>query len=224
MNNSNTILSRRSVVGLGASMLSLFIPSTAFAVNPITQMADLPCSRSISSTPYVFVGHSVEETESFISSVAQKESDCFIKECGFIDDSGIEKRGRPYYETEYGDTQNTSSGYRYITSDTYSFSHGGLLYFSPSGGPNISISFSFPAKFGGTIGVSVSFGKKVTGPSGVGVNIPGGQVPYKVQLNNTYASKPYTVYYIDAYGNRSVYAHMHTTPTLIGYDFRVVRA
>lgn len=216
-------LSRRTLFSLGIlGAANAIMPTAAVAQQAIEPLKSTTFPPNTPTVPYIFLNHSNREVEDFLDALAAKEAAEIIKHAHETVSSSVLAKGKPYYETVYGSTVTSESGYRRITTRGYAFSTGGTLYFELSGGANISIGFSIPASFGGSISVSVSFGRQVSSP-GIGVTIPGGNIPYGVELNNTYSTKPYTVYYIDAYGNRSVYAHMHTTPVLTYHHFRTVR-
>lgn len=116
-----------------------------------------------------------------------------------------------------------SSGYRDVSgqpSGGYSFkAPGGSISVSYTGGASITLSFGCPLPWG-TVSFGCSFGRS----NGIGVgsmsqNIPGDGHKYKVTLDNKYKVMPYTVYYTNSRGQRSVYARKVSTPVIVDYNF-----
>lgn len=203
---------------VGASSLFgsvVSVPSLAFAKDEVYDGACLDYSDVSQS-----------EVEKLLQRQAELDAAGIISGAELLDDERGFRRGRPRYDTVYGASVQSSTGLRDVSgqpSGGYSFgSAGGAVYIALSGGPNLSISFGFPAPWN-RVSVGVSFGKIVP-VSGIMVNIPGDGMHYKVRLNNTYASKPFTVYKTDPRGVRTVYRRSHTTPVLVSKDFRAYRA
>lgn len=217
-------LTRRSALAAaGLISGSMLIPDTLYASD-----APLPSASNNSRRLAVVKGHANlarSELEAVIFEQAKKEGDKLIQSLNESIGNSKAARGRPYYENVYGPVTYANSGYQFVggqPANGYSFSNGGSIYVELTGGPSVGVSFSFPLSFGGAVGVSMSFARAVSSP-GIIVNIPAGGRK-KVKANIEYASTPYTTYYIDAYGNRSVYAHLHSYPEVTGRDFKVVNA
>lgn len=74
----------------------------------------------------------------------------------------------------------------------YRFHNGGGFYFSDSGGPTVSASLSFSAKWGGSIGVSVRLGN--SGGSGRYYNAPDTTSYWKLYVVKKVQVEPYILY------------------------------
>lgn len=215
-------ITRRSMLTVaGLVTASLIAPRKLYASSASSFVTD-PSYDSI-RTIEDFSNRTKSELESIVLERAKIEGEQFIESLNASIQSPSVTRGRPYYENVYGPVTYTNSGFRFVDgqpANGYSFSNGGTIYVELTGGFTVGISFSFPLSFGGSAGASVSFARTVPSP-GIGVDIPAGGRK-KVKANVEYASTPYTTYYVDAYGNRSVYAHLHSYPVVSGRDFDVV--
>lgn len=74
------------------------------------------------------------------------------------------------------------------------FPSGGGFYYSDSGGPTVSLSYSWPTPYG-SFGISGNLGNKAN--SGVFVNAPNKTNFFKLYITKTYKCKPYIIYKID---------------------------
>lgn len=213
--------SRRSLF----ASAGLIAASVAFPKSALAQKCNLPNSEKSTTlgAPIDMTGCSREEIEAYSLELAKMESEQLLATLEeHSEETGI-LRARPTYVNEYGSPTYSKSGFRFVEgqpANGYSFSNGGSIIVNLSGGSSISVSFSFPLKHGGSIGISVPFARTST-ISGVTVNIPAG-ARRKVKMNLEYVSTPYTTYYIDSNGNKSVYAHLHSTPVISAHDYITV--
>lgn len=220
-NGADTSVSRRSVIALaGLTAMGMMLPAQGYASEyPVFsgEAFDHP------NTELLDLSHlSRQEIELYSLELAKKESAELIAQ---LDENSGFLRARPRYENVYGPATYGMSDWEYIDgqpANGYSFSNGGSIIVSLSGGFSVTVGFAFPLSFGGSISISIPFAR-ANAVSGVTINIPAGGRK-KVQMNIEYVSTPYTTYYYDANGNKSVYAQLHSTPVISAYDYRVVNA
>ena len=203
--NDNSV-SRRSFVTLAAiGGASLLVPSIALADTGADK--GLNAGEMTGEIIFDYPDMTPAEFEAMLRKQAEKEAAEIIAQAEAENPSGPATRARPGYETVYESTRYVSSGYRNVSGQpaggTY-FQSGGYIYVSTPWG---------------SVGVSVPFGKKVS-VGGYGVWVPGGRY-YVVQQDATYACQPFTVWYTDSYGNRSVYRRS-TSSTMYKHAFRYV--
>ncbi len=223
-------LSRRSFIATSALVVS------GLLVNPSSALADASAGEDYSELfkymteagIFDFSGLSEEEINRMLLLQAQYESSQLLLTLD-VDGSAQQSiaRARPGYSNVYSSPVKKSSGFRDVGNqprDGFSYNtSGSSVTVLTSGGPSISLAFGFPAPWG-TITIGVSFATYRSGAvGGYNVGIPGDGKRYKVQANIVYESTPYTVYYTDSAGKKSVYKRTHTTPSIVGRDFRAYR-
>lgn len=224
-------MDRRQFFGLSVVAASRLLfsdldtPSLALAqdLNLVNELNTSVAPNYLTIDTFDCVGMSSNQIEMALQSIAQKEAQQFVEsDISTAESMGI-LRVRPKYDTVYDKPVAKSSGYRDVSGQPaggYSFkSPGGSISVSYTGGANISLSFGCPLPWG-TVSIACSFGRS----NGIGVEsmaqfIPGDGHSYKVTLNNKYNVLPYTVYYTNASGVRSVYAHKVSSPVIVGYAF-----
>lgn len=216
-NLNDDSLSRRSFITLAAlGSASLLVPSIALADTGANQELN---AGGETGEIFMYPNMTPAEFEAMLRKQAEEEAARIIAEAEAKNPAGPTTRARPGYETVYESTRYVSSGYRNVSGQpsagTY-FPSGGYIYVSSTGGANISI--SVPAPWG-SIGLSVPFGTKVNS-GGFAIWVPGGR--YSIaQQNATYACQPFTVWYTDSYGNRSVYRRS-ASATMYSSSYRYV--
>ena len=136
--------------------------------------------------------------------------------------TGIVPFARPSYSNVYGSPVKASTGARDVggqPSGGYSANSPFSVGVALSGGPNITVGFGFPSPWGSTnISISFAASKGQGVASAVNVSMPGDNRRRKVKMNLEYESIPYTVYYTDSSGKKSVYRRAHTVPSITGQD------
>lgn len=215
---NDNLVSRRSFVTLAAiGGASLLVPSIALADTGADQ--GLNAEEMTGETIFEYPDMTPAEFEAMLRKQAEKEASEIIAQAEAENSSGLATRARPSYETVYEPIQYVSSGYRNVSGQpaggTY-FQSGGYIYVTATGGANITISIKTPW---GSIGISVPFGRKVD-VGGYGVWVPGGRYSV-VQQSATYTCQPFTVWYTDSYGNRSVYRRSSSS-SMYSHAFRYV--
>lgn len=156
---------------------------------------------------------------------AEYESSRLIAELEMADGMSLGMaRTRPKYSTVYSKAVKKNSGFRDLPNQRkngYSFEKDSQVIISLVGGPNITLSFGFPSPWGTTsLGVSFATARSSSAIVAYGITIPGDKKRHKIQLNLQYESIPYTVYYTNSSGKKSVYKRAVTTPSLVGEDYR----
>lgn len=223
-------LSRRSFVASSALLISglLVNPSLAFADTGVDEDYSELFEYMTEAGVFDFSGLPEAEISRMLLLQAQYESSQLIATLNASE--GVRKgisRVRPGYSNVYSSPVKQSSGFRDVGNqprDGFSYNTAGSsVTILTSGGPSISLTFGFPSPWG-TTAIGVSFATYKSGAvGGYNVGIPGDGNRYKIKANIDYESTPYTVYYTDSNGKRSVYKRTHTAPSIVGRDFRAYR-
>ena len=120
----------------------------------------------------------------------------------FLEKTGINLNAKyesPYYTSVQYDKMEyvTASGFAgNQLPGGYNFPGGGALYWSDSGGPEVSVSVTFDLPWAGA-SVSIALGTRVASGGSGYVNVPADSHYYKLYVTRTYTALPYIIYYHD---------------------------